>query len=187
MILYTDSIQQNNLTEWSTRISAKCGDEELGEAFSNYGILAEELEAAFANYSILALGTSSMGFFAYLGFLFSGSQAPDLATKNINLSFAQRMSWLLTWLVTTVPIFAFKVLADVSSYSLLTRMLLGDFLFYGYLLFMAFGVSERLSFNFGLLESAAKRPTKTLLSAADSSWTSTLVSPELTVITIDSG
>ena len=77
-----------------------------------------------------------------------------MASKNANLSFKQRMSWLLTWLVTAAPILAFNALADTTSYSLLTQMLLGDFVFYGYLLFTAFGISERLSFNFGLLESA---------------------------------
>lgn len=40
-------------------------------------------------------------------------------------------------------------------------MLLGDFLLYGYLLFTVFGVSERLAFNLGLLEST--RPIGQLL------------------------
>ena len=40
MILYINTIEENNLPEWSTRILEKCGAEELEEAFATYSVLA---------------------------------------------------------------------------------------------------------------------------------------------------
>ena len=143
MILYTNSIEVNNLTEWSTRILAKCG--------------REELEEAFATFSILSLGNACIGFFAYLGFVFSVYQVPDLASKNQNLSFSQRMSWLMVWLVSVIPVLLFQSDFDSSNYSLLAQMLLGEFTLYGYFIVMAFGVSEHISISLGLLTGSRRK------------------------------
>ena len=140
MILYTESIEENNLPEWSTRIEEKCG--------------AEELKEAFTNYSILALGNACIGFFAYLGLVFNVSQDPDIASKNQNLSFTERLTWLVVWLVSAVPMYLFQAAFDTSSYSLLVQMLLGEFTLYGYLIFMNFGIVEQISTRFGLFGSS---------------------------------
>lgn len=103
LVLYTGSIEESNLPEWSTRILAKCG--------------SEKLEKAFTNYSILSLGNQVIGFSSYLGFVYSVKQAPDLASEVTNLRLSQRLAWFLTWLVTAIPVLVFSLLFDTSGYS----------------------------------------------------------------------
>ena len=97
----------------------------------------------------------------------------------------QRSAWILTWAVLCIPVYAFNAVFDSSAYSLGTQMLLGDFLFYGYLLFVAFGLSERVSFNLGLFSSRSSldsRDDRRLTKFADIECIT--VYPEMSLIII---
>ena len=89
------------------------------------------------------------------------------------------MSWFVVWLVSTIPVLLFQVGFDTSNYSLLVQMLLGEFTLYGYLIFMAFGFSERISLRIGLLGSQRKKQEMVSVSEIAKEC------PELTLITFN--
>ena len=95
----------SNDPAWSTRIEAKCG--------------AEELKDAFHVKSITEFGEIQLGFGLYTGFLYSVKWQSDLASCTSFASLMEPTLQLIVWLLLCLPMVAFFEFSDVSSLPLI--------------------------------------------------------------------
>ena len=161
MILFISSVDGASDPDWSARIADKCN---YTSSWSN------------TDWSMDSIGKASFGFFAYLGFLLSAYLMPDQVTRHANLSLMQRMAWLIVFIVISTPTRLFRVNFNFSGYSVIATMILGNFNYDGSLMFLAFGLSEYITFKSGLFGSSNRKKSLT-----SNPFVISKLSPELTL------
>ena len=113
-----------------------------------------------------------LGFSAYLGFLYSVSNRPELKSYAGPVSTTKALLAIAVAIVLVTPAVAFTLFIKVDN--LLLTMLLGKFLLFGWALFAVFGLAENLSINFGVYGVKNRKHRSDIESLA--------ISPELTLV-----
>lgn len=142
------AFEPENKAEWSTRIEAQCG--------------ADELKEAFQLHSVKDFGESNIGLFLYFGLLYSLKTDPDVATNSAEASWSDFWANLLVYAILIVPVMLFNALSDFSGQSEYVQLLFGNFLLFAYLLFVNIGLTETVSKSLGLVSASNQRAQKHL-------------------------